>query len=325
MAKKEFKLGLYAVVSGIVIAVVLAGLTVYAYTTRYTAFKPEKVAVAYVDGIVQNGDGYNAYKNTLLSENKKLKYGDFIRRGYMVCFKNDGEDVKQADFVGTGTEEEQKAIDAVYSKMYDYYVELVKEVGWDDYETFFMSYFSKLKEVRHEVYGDDYLDYEFMFGALEANVVTYGEKLTGAEDLLAADGKTVIREAFDGQYQELYGKDYHFTTSVTSCEELSGDELKAYIAEFKERIAPVASSGEAKAEVFKLEDGEKDKPKSDMVDAYAKLDCSERITGAAKVSLEVKLDDGKLVAIQDVYVVKIGRSWYIDNTNTDSTRLYLGK
>lgn len=325
MAKKGFKAGLYAVIVGVIMAVVLSGLTIYAYTTRYTAFSPEKVAKSYVDTVIQTGDGYNAYKNTLLSENQKLKYGDFIRRTDMVVFLNDGDDVEQAEFVGTGSDEEQKAIDTVYNTMYDYYCTLVNEVGWDDYETFFMSYFAKLKEVRHEVYGDDFLDYEYMFGALEANVATYGESLTGAEELLAADGKTVIRDAFEGKYQKTFGKDYKFITEVKSCEELSEEEANAYIAEFKKRIEPIAASGEAKAATFKLEDTDDNSAKSDMADAYAKLDCSDRITGVAKAECEVKLEDGKLIAIQEVYVVKLGKSWYVDNTNIDTTGLYLAE
>ncbi len=325
MAKKEFKAGLYAVIVGIILALVLSALTVFAYTTRYTAFSPEKVAAQYVDTIVQTGDGYNAYKNTLLSENKKIKYGDFIRRTQMIAFRNDGDDVKQAAFVGTGTPEEQTAIDEVYNTMYDYYVELVNTVGWDDYETFFMSYFSKLKEVRHAVYGDDYLDYEYMFGALEANVDAYGESLSGNEEVLAADNKTVLKEAKDGKYSELFGKDYKLTVSVKSFDELSEEEAKAYIAGFKERITPVAQSGEAKAEVFKLADDENDTPKSDMVGAYERLDCSDEITSAGKAEVEVWSADGGVIATQEVYLVKIGRSWYVDNTNIDTSGLYLGK
>ncbi len=76
--KKGFKAGLYAVIVGVVLAVVLTVMTVFAFTTRYTGFKPEKVARQYVDTIVQTGDGYNSYKNTLLSQNKKAQ----VRRFY---------------------------------------------------------------------------------------------------------------------------------------------------------------------------------------------------------------------------------------------------
>lgn len=68
--KKGFKAGLYAVIAGVLVAAILIGLTVFAFTTRYNAFKPEKIATEYIDTIVQSGDGYNAYKYSLVSKTK---------------------------------------------------------------------------------------------------------------------------------------------------------------------------------------------------------------------------------------------------------------
>lgn len=99
--KKGFNAALYAVVAGIVVAVALVLITIFAFTTRYTGFSNEKVAQAYVDTIVQTGDGYNAYKNTLVSKNQK--FGKFVTNAYMRPYIN--EDAK-ASFVGTGTDEE---------------------------------------------------------------------------------------------------------------------------------------------------------------------------------------------------------------------------
>lgn len=351
--KKEFKPGVYAILAGVITAVVLAGITVFAYTTRYIAFSPEKVAQAYVDTIVQTGDGYNAYKNTLVSKN--AKYGDFVRNAYMKPFVNDkdekGEEIKQAEFVGTGSKEEQEAIDKVYNTMYEYYCELVHQFGWDNYDKIYTRYFEKLVEVRKEVYGDEYMDTEFMFGALEANVATYGEKVTGTDRVIASDNKTILKEETVGKYQEMFGTEqeveaenivdgkkktvtekklvYRFTTTVKSCEELSEAETKEYLEGYKGRIAPIAASGEAKAAEYGLEDktvGKKtDKAKTNMIEAFKKLDCSENITAVAKAECEVKLDDGKVVATQTVFVVKIGRSWYVDNTNVDTGNLYLAE
>ena len=339
--KKEFKAGIYAVLVGIVLAVILAALTVFAFTTRYTGFSGEKTAQQYVDTVVQTGDGYNAYKNTLLSENKKLKYGDFIRRAYMRPYVNekdtDGNDIPQAAFVGTGSAEEQAKIDEVYNTMYNYYVSLIKEYGWDNYDAIFSNYFAKLAEVRKTVYGDEFMNYDYMFGAFEANVATYGEYLAGAEEQLAADGKTVIKEASKGQYQEKFGDEYRFTSTVTDYSELSDEEAKAYIAAFKERIAPVAAQGEAKAEEFGIKNTTSEKKilfitkteehndKDAMVDAFAKLDCADDITAVAKATVTVTLDDGTTVATQELYVVKVGSGWYVDNTNIDTSGLYLAK
>ncbi len=345
--KKEFKAGLYAVVAGVSVAVVLVALTIFAFTTRYTAFSPEKVAVAYTDAIVQTGDGYNAYKNTLVSKN--MKYGDFIRNAYMQPYVNDGDDVKKADFVGTGNEQEQEAIDKVYNTMYDYFVELVNTVGFDDYDTFFNSYFSKLVEVRAQVYGDEYMDTEYMFGAFETNVDTYGKSLTGTDRVFASDNKTITQEKTEGLYQKMFGVEtevdedalvdgkkktvkgtklvYKMTTAVEELTELSEEDAKAYVAEYKERITPIASSGEAKADKFGIADiDKKHQPKTAMINAYAGLDCSDDITSVAKATVKVTLDgDNKEIATQELYVVKIGNSWYVDNTNVDTSALYLAK
>ncbi|MDD6727686.1 MAG: hypothetical protein PUE08_00485 [Eubacteriales bacterium] len=323
MAKKEFKAGAYAVISGVIVAVILVALTIFAFTTRYTAFKPEKVAQTYVDTIVQSGDGYNAYKNTLVSKNQK--YGNFIINAYMLPYVNDGDDVKQADFVGTGNDDEAHAIDTVYETMYDYYVELVNQYGYDDYDSIYTNYFAKLSELRKEVYGDEYMDTDFMFGAFESNVSTYGNSLKGTEETLAADGKTVLQEASVGKYQEMFGEDYKLTAAVTECTALTEDEVKAYDAEYKERITPVAQSGEEKADAFGLADTEDSTPKSDMISAYEKLDCSDDITAVDKCTVQVTLADETVVATQELFVVQIGNSWYVDNTNIDTSALYLAK
>lgn len=320
--KKGFKTGAYSVIACVTVAVVLVLMTIFAFTIRYTAFSPEKVAQFYTDTVVQTGDGYNAYKNTLVSKNQK--YGDFVINAYMLPYVNDGDDVKQADFVGTGTDEEAAAIDEVYNTMYDYYVELLSICGLDHYDEFYNSYFAKLSEVRKAVYGDDYMDTEFMFGAFESNVDRYGKSLTGTEKKLAQDEKTVIQEESTGVYQEKFGKDYKFTTTVKECTELSADEAKAYVEAYSARIKPVAESGAAKADRFGLVDADKkDTKKSDMTDAFAKLDCSEDIDSVAKATVDVTLEDGTVVATQELYVVKIGNSWYVDDTNIDISALFL--
>lgn len=343
--KKGFRVGVYAVIAGVVVAVALVLITIFAFATRYTAFSPEKVAQAYVDTIVQTGDGYNAYKNTLVSKN--AKFGDFIRNAYMKPYVNDGDDVKQADFVGTGSQEEAEALDKVYSTMYDYYVELLKKYGLDDYDSVFSEYFAKLSEVRKSVYGDEYMDTEYMFGVFESNVSTYGQSLTGTKRVFASDNKTIIQEQTTGVYQTMFGKEqdvktdalvdgkkqtvtekqfvYKFTTTVKDCTELSGDELEAYITDYSARIKPVAESGEAKADEFGITDTEDAKNRSDMINAFKNLDCSEDISAVAKCTVEVTLDDGTVVATQELYVTRIGNSWYVDNTDVDTSGLYLAK
>ncbi len=320
--KKGFNAALYAVVAGVVVAVALVLITIFAFTTRYTGFSAEKVAQSYVDTIVQTGDGYNAYKNTLVSKNQK--FGNFVINGYMVPYIN--KDAQKASFVGTGTDEEIKKTDEVYDTMYDYYVELVQKYGLDNIDSVFNDYFAKLSEVRKEVFGDEYMDTDFMFSVFESNVSNYGKSLTGTEKEFGADGKTVIQEASTGKYQEMFGKDYKFTATVKDCTELNDADKDAYIAEYKDRITPIASSGEAKADAFSLKDTDKkNTPKSDMISAFKNLDCSNDIKAVAKCTVDVSLADGKSVATQEVFVVKIGNTWYVDNTNVDTSGLYLAK
>lgn len=319
--KKGFNAALYAVVAGVVVAVVLVLITIFAFTTRYTGFSADKVAQAYVDTIVQTGDGYNAYKNTLVSKNQK--FGKFVTNAYMLPYIN--EDAEKASFVGTGTDEEIKKTDEVYDTMYDYYVELVQKYGLDNIDAVFNDYFAKLSEVRKAVYGDEYMDTDFMFSVFESNVSKYGKSLTGTEEEFGADGKTVVQEASTGKYQEMFGKDYKFTATVKESVELNDADKDAYIAQYKERITPVAASGEAKADSFALKDEEKSTPKSDMIGAFEKLDCSNDISSVAKCTVDVTLADGKSVATQEVFVVKIGNTWYVDNTNIDTSALYLAK
>lgn len=322
--KKAFNAGAYAVITAVVMAVVLVALTIFAYTTRYNAFSPEKIAQSYVDGIVQTGDGYNSYKTTLVSKNGSLKYGDFIRNAYMIAYVNDGDDVKQADFVGKGNDEEQKAIDEVYSTMYDYYVELLSTYGWDDYDSMFSKYFDKLVEVRHNVYGDEYMDMEFMFGALEANVQTYADSLTGTEEVLAADGKTVLSEATEGAYQKLLGEGYKITCTISDCKELSADEANAYIEQYKNRITPIAEGGSGRADTLGVTDvDEKHQYKTSMVEAFEGLNHADEIEAVAEVTVAVKDESGKVNVTITVPVVKIGKSWYVDNTNINTRPLYI--
>lgn len=331
--KKGLNLGVYAVVSGVIVAVLLVVLTIFAFTSRYTAFSPEKTAQYYADVIVQNADGYNAYKNTLVSKNQK--FGNFVVDAYMTPYIN--TDAEQNEEIGTGSDKEAEMLNEVYSQMYDYYAELITANGMDNYDVVFSQYFAKLKEVRAAVIGDDYMSTDFMFGVFESNVDTYSKSLTGTDVEYEADGKTVKTEATVGKYQEMFGKDYKFTTTVTKSEALDDGELKAYIESYKERITPVATSGEAKADAFGLENTTKEKKilfikkteevntKDSFINAYAKLDCSEDISAVEECTVSVTLEDGTEVANVVIYVVQIGNSWYVDNTIVDTSALYLAQ
>lgn len=323
--KKGFRAGLYGVVSGILVAAILVGMTVFAFTTRYNAFSPEKVAQSYADTIVQTGDGYNALKVSLVSKNQK--FGNFVINAYMAPYVNDNSGkkkdepkVEQNKAIGTGSKEETELLDQIYNTMYVYYEELMATVGLENYDEFYSRYFDMLKQVRVAVLGDDYMDTEFMFSVFESNVQTYSNKLTGTKKKLAADKKTVLQEETTGIYQEMYGKDYKLTTTVTNTKELSADEVKAYADEYANRIQPLIENGKSKAAALANED-----KTEAMEQAFANLDVADSIEAVDECTVEVTSQKGDVVATVQVYVVRIGNSWYVDNSNTNTAPLYIAQ
>lgn len=293
--KKEFNTKLYAVIVFIVVAAILATTTVVTFKTKYVAFHPDQVAQNYVDNIVQKGDGYDAYKYTLVSKNSK--FGDFIIENYMKPYVNDGENVK----LSKASQDEQdqkgdgKAKEKFYDTMYKYYVNVVHKYGYDDYDSIFKDYFKECAKQRKAIYKDDYMSTEVMFGVFEANVATYGDSLTGTEDVYDENTKVKISSKSTGVYQKLYGDDYKITCTTTSCKALSNDEKAAYIKTMN----------------------------TDMLKTYEVS--TNDIKAVDKCTVTAKLEDGKTIAEQELYCVQIGNSWYVDNTTVNTSNLYVAK
>lgn len=301
MANKEksFNLKLYAVIVFFAVAAALVLIVTFTFKSKYTAFHPEEVARSFADTVVQTGDGYNAYKTALVS--KSQKYGDFIRSYYMypIIYKEAGYKPgdKTKDLKGFNDEsymsEKSKNDDGslqgkVIDEMYGYYVQLV-ENGWDDYDEIFTKYFATLVDVRKSVFGDDYMTDEIMFTALESNVTTYGDSLTGTEDEFDKNTKKQTSFKSIGAYEKAYGEDYRFT-SVVSGEKTV--DLNAY----------------------------KSNLDADTLNTYGIK--ADDITDVKCYTVSIKTDDGKTVAEADVTVAKIGSSWYVDNISTDTSPLY---
>ncbi len=305
MAKKskEFNTKLYAVIVFFLIAAILATITVTTYKSKYNAFNPEKVATAFTQSIVETGDGYNAYKNALISKN--YKYGDYIREYYMYPVIYAESNYKPGDstdglkglndetYMSDKTKNDTGALAGqVIDTMYPYYEQLVKEFnGWDDYNAIFTKYFAKLVEVRQEVFGDKYMTDEIMFTALESNVKTYGESLTGTEDVIDENTNIQTSVKTTGAYEKAFGENYKFTYEVENVQDIND---LSYYDNKDSNIAPYL-----------------DKYKIGITD----------ITEAKVVTVAVKVN-GETVATQKVNVVKINSSWYVDNTTVDTSELY---
>lgn len=301
MAKKEktFPVKLYALVAFLAVAAVLVLIVTLTFKAKYTGYHPEEVARVYVDTVAQTGDGYNAYKNALPSVNDK--YGDFIRKqyiyplvyreaGYQPGDKTDAlTGFNDASYMGEKSQTDNGTLQGqVIDAMYPYYVELIAN-GWDDYDTIFTQYFAKLVEVRKEVFGDDYMTDEIMFTALESNVKTYGESLTGTEDVFDENSGEQISFQSVGAYQTAYGEAYKFTTVVQAENEIALDAYKASLD----------------------------------ADAFAVYGISaDEITDVKSYTVAVQTEDGATVTEATVVVVKIGSTWYVDNTATDTAPLY---
>lgn len=297
--EKSFNLKLYAVIAFFAVAAALALMVLFTFKSKYTAFHPEEVARNYADTIVQSGDGYNAYKTTLVS--KSQKYGDYIRKYYMypVIYRetnykpgDDTDELKgfnDKSYMSDKTKNDDGSLQGqVIDKMYDYYVELASN-GWDNYDEIFTKYFAKLTEVRKEVFGDDYMTDEIMFTALESNVKTFGDSLTGTEDEFDSNTKKQTSFKSIGAYEKVYGEDYKFTAVVAGEKNVDKDAYKANI----------------------------------NADAFATYGVSaDDITDVKCYTVNINTGDGKTVASADVTVAKIGSSWYVDNTATDTTALY---
>lgn len=298
--KNSFNTKLYAIATFIIIATLLVIICITTFSSRYTAFHPDELAKTYVDTIVQTGDGYNAYKNTLAS--KSSKYGDFIRKYYVYPAVYRDTDYQigadSDDFVGYNDESYMSDVTIndngtlsgqVIDTMYPYYEELIATYGWDDYDSVYTQYIEKLIEVRQHVFGDSYFTDEIFFTAFEANVAEYGDKLTGTEDEFDSNTGVQLSYKSIGLYEELYGDDYKLTSSVTAQDEIDIDEYKS-----SADITVLATYGVTIDDISDVQD----------------------------ITVEVTSQDGELITVIDVVVVKIGKSWYVDNLSTDTSACY---
>lgn len=294
MANKEkgFNIRIYAVVSFVAVAAALVIICVSTFTAKYTAFHPEKLAEAYVNTIVSGGDGYNAYKNTILSKN--YKYGDFIREYYIepvVSRDSDKNEKAYSDdsFKGEKTLSDDGTLSGeLIDKMYPVYEELIKTYGWDDYDSIFTKYIEKLILVREEIFGDKFFNDEVFFTAFEANVSRFSELLTGTEEVFDENTGVKLSEKTVGIYEKLYGEDYKFSVVAETSREDNTAEYK------------------------------KDMDTEKFVSYGVSAD---DIDAVMTVTVKVYESEKELAEI-DVSLIKTGRSWYVDNTLTDTEVLY---
>lgn len=301
MAKteKSFNKKLYAVVVFFAILAALIVMVAVTFKSKYIAFRPDSVAKSYVETIVLTGDGYNAYKYSLVSKNSK--YGDFIRENYIypIIYRDAEGYTKGGDrdglkgyndesYMGEITKNDDGSKQGeVINIMYEYYTMLMAD-GWDDYDKVFTTYFDKLVEVRKSVFNDDYMTDEIMFTVLEANVRTYGQELAGAEEKRDENTGDILQKEIRGKYKNSFGDNYKMTIEIDNEEKVSLEDYK------------------------KMTNTEALKTYGVSVDDVSEVICYDYVV----------IVNEKKTATVSVYVVKISDSWYVDNTLTDTADLY---
>lgn len=299
--EKQFNFKAYGISVFFVIAAMLVIICTFTFNQKYTAFHPEKVAEAYVDTIVQTGDGYNAYKNTLAS--KSMKYGDFIRKYYInpIIYRDTDYVIGESTDGLKGYNDEsylgEKALaddgtlmGYLINGMYVHYVDLVQGYGWDDYDSIYSKYIQYLIAVREEIFGDKYLSDELFFTAFEANVKHYGEKLTGTKDIFDENTGVQLSKASTGFYEEYYGEDYKLTVKRAA---------EPVLVDTEEYLASVNKA---------------------VFDTYGVS--TEDISEVRALDIDVENQKGEKVTSCRVTVCRIGSSWYVDNIATDTSSLY---
>ncbi len=288
--EKGFNFKLYAVISFVAVAVALVVICVTTFSAKYIAFHPERLAEFYVDTIVQTGDGYNAYKNTLVS--KEMKHGDFIRRNYIDAFvTREDTDYSDESFKGEKTLGDDGTLSGeLIDRMYPVYKKLVDTYGWDDYNSIFKVYLKSLISAREEIFGDKFFNDEVFFTAFEANVSAYGKYLTGTEEVYDENSGVKLSDKTSGIYTENFGEDYRLVCKAVRTEE-------GYPSSYNQTDY------------------------SGIYETYGVSD--EEFEDVVTVYVEVSLDGGEVLAECEVALVKIGMSWYVDNLNTNTRDLFM--
>ena len=291
MANKEktFNIKLYAVAVFFAVAAVLVLTCVFTFKAKYMAFHPDELARTYVDNIVQTGDGYNAYKNTIVSKN--MKYGDFIRENYInPVVTADGKDYSSEEYMGEKTLSDDGTLSGMLiNEMLPVYETIIETYGWDDYDSIFSEYIKELVRVRKTIFGDEFFNDEVFFTAFEANVASYGKMLTGTDEVFDENTGVKLSEKTEGVYQKLYGEDYKIICEAAEIE-------------------------------YGYTDGWLMNAEEDLLSTYGVE--ADKISDVATVVVTVSLDGGEKLAECKVTLVKIGMSWYVDNLTTDTSDLY---
>ncbi len=283
----------------VVIAVLASAVFVY-YRVFNPKFSAEKTATEFTKQIVCLGDGYNAYKKTIICKN--YEWEEFLEQYYIypVIYLDsnyepfmDISDLKGYNDESYRDESNREKNNLPFSKFTDeqfanYLSLMMGYNGWDDYDSVLKAYFDSLKRSSKTSYNDEYITKEFMFEALEANVEDYGVYIGGKTEYGIIDKKLKKVETY-GILDKKYGVDCEIEFEIEKT------------TDFTDITAYVSAIDSTKLELYKISPDE--------------------IKEAKMVTVNVVIG-GKIRKVIDVYTVKIGNEWYVDNTKTKTDVLY---
>lgn len=168
MTKK--KLQLYGTAATLAFVVVAAVVIAFFFTGRYTMFKPEKVADAYVENLFLE-NGYESLKYSDLCKNNKL--GDLSKEDYFAPYVADDKSLKELDDDELAGEYENEILETVYPA----FVQLVEENTWDDLGSIMAPFGELYANMHKQVYGEDYkITYDNIIESFENCAAIYSEE-----------------------------------------------------------------------------------------------------------------------------------------------------
>ncbi len=291
---KKFNLT-YAVVAVVTFIVVAAGLITYYYVSKYIMFSPEKVARQYVMNTVE-GDGYDALKYSTMSINQKM--GDYLREHYINQYvkENDGTAPELT------AEEEGEKLTAILEKMYPEFVRLNEEVGFENYDEFFSTYFADYQKAHKEIYGNDFISDEDMFTCIEGNLATYLEYLKVENESLYGNGRDYADKYLTARTEEdeddPYIAGYYIDTEV---KDIWIDDDSLGISNY---YSALSDSQKKAYESFGI--------KEEDISAYAIVTLENTVTGEGD-DAQIKSQNADFWANPtELTLIKIGSQWYVD-------------
>ncbi|MBR2731332.1 MAG: hypothetical protein IKD72_05025 [Clostridia bacterium] len=282
MAEKKFNTKLYGIFAIIAVATVLVTLTVTTYVSRYNGFHAEKVAQAYVSTIVETGDGYNALKNSLLSMDQK--FGDYIRVNYLNPVIYEGYKPGDATKGLKGLNDESRKGEKTLHDDGTLEGQLIEKM---------YPVYTQLLETNGGWDACDAILTGYIAALRTERAALYGDDFfddevffTTLEANIAAYGDTLTgtEDAFD--------KNTGVQTSFAS----EGAYQKKYGDDYKFTVEPTAER--------------------------AGVSAFEGSPECKVVTVQVRCGDTVVVDGVDVTLVRVGRTWYVDQNACDTAALY---